>query len=115
MASSHARRSGLSEAQEQLGFDGESSADFLGSLSDAPFSPISPWNPQITRRQRVLLHMEPILRLYRQPGTRDDRHLLYDTLALIMKVFDTIIDQSGFGAEVTDDTVTEAVTVHPLF
>lgn len=99
----------MSDAQGHFGFDADSSSDFLGSLSDAPFSPISPWNPQITRRQRVLLHMEPILRLYRQPGTRDDRHLQYDTLALIMKVFDTIIDQSGFGAEVTDDTVTEAI------
>lgn len=53
--------------------------------------------------------MEPILRLYRQPGTRDDRHLQYDTLALIMKVFDTIIDQSGFGSDVTDATLTDAV------
>jgi hypothetical protein len=99
----------LSDDQGHFGFDADSSPDFLGALSDAPFSPVSPWNSQITRRQRVLLHMEPILRLYRQPGTRDDRHLQYDTLALIMKVFDTIIDQSGFGAEVTDDTVAEAI------
>ncbi len=56
--------------------------------------------------------MEPILRLYRQPGTRDERHLRYDSLALVMKVFDTIIDQSGFGSEVTDETV--IIAVKPL-
>ena len=80
----------------------------LGPLADAPFSSTRPWSQQLTRRQRVLLHMEPILRLYRQPGTRDDRHLQYDTLALIIKVFDSVIDQSGFGSEVTDETVLEA-------
>lgn len=99
----------LSDAQGQFVFDGNAAADYLGSLSDAPFLPASPWSGQITQRQRVLLHMEPILRLYRQPGTRDDRHLQYDTLAIIMKVFDAIIDQSGFGSEVTDATVTDAI------
>jgi hypothetical protein len=99
----------VDDAQGQLAFNGDSSADFLGALEEAPFSSTRPWSGQLTRRQRVLLHMEPILRLYRQPGTRDDRHLQYDTLAIIMKVFDAIIDQSGFGSEVTDASVTEAV------
>lgn len=67
------------------------------------------WSAQLTLRQRVLLHIEPILRLYRQPGTRDERHLRYDTLAVVMKVFDAIIDQSGFGSEVTSDSVAAAV------
>lgn len=93
--------------QGQFDFD-SGGRRLLESLTDAPFSPTRPWSQQLTRRQRVLLHIEPILRLYRQPGTRDDRHLQYDTLALIVKVFDTVIDQTGFGSEVTDETVLEA-------
>ncbi len=99
----------MDDGQGQFAFPSDSSGDFLGALTGAPFSPTSLWSGQLTQRQRVLLHMEPILRLYRQPGTRDDRHLQYDTLAIIMKVFDTIIDQSGFGSEVTDTSVTDSI------
>lgn len=66
------------------------------------------WGPHLTHRQRVLLYMEPLLRLYRQPGTRDERHLRYDTLSLAVKIFDVIIDQSGFGSEVTEESVVAA-------
>lgn len=98
----------LRGGQQEFDFNG-GAPEFFGALSSAPFSPTKPWNGHLTRRQRVLLHMEPILRLYRQPGTRDDRHLQYDTLALVMKIFDTIIDQGGFGSEVTEESVLDAV------
>ena len=97
----------MAPTQGTLAFD-DGDSRLLEQLADAPFSPAQPWSQQLTLRQRVLLHIEPILRLYRLPGTRDDRHLQYDTLALIMKVFDVVIDQSGFGSEVTDESVLEA-------
>ena len=75
-------------------------------------TPTQLWSPQLTQRQRVLLHMEPLLHLYQHAGTRDSRHLRYDTLSLVVKLFDAIIDQSGFGAEVTRESV--AAAVRPL-
>ena len=44
------------------------------------------------------------------PGrSRDDEELRYDPMCLTMKLFDVVIDQSGFGSEVVRQTVADAL------
>ena len=63
------------------------------------------WNPTLTDRQRVLLHTQPLLMLRHNWSLRDEECQRYDPLCLSMKLFDVVIDQSGFGHEVVRDTV----------
>ena len=66
------------------------------------------WSTSLSSRQRVLLHAQPIM-LMRHTWARDDDELRYDPLCLTMKLFDVIIDQSGFGNEVVRQTVGDAL------
>jgi hypothetical protein len=68
------------------------------------------WNPTLTDRQRVLLHTEPLLMLRHNWSLRDEECQRYDPLCLSMKLFDVVIDQSGFGNEVVRDTIQEQLT-----
>lgn len=70
------------------------------------------WNASLSSRQRVLLHAQPILMMRQHWTTRDDQEPGYDPLCLSMKLFDVVIDQSGFGNEVVRQTVADAL--HPL-
>jgi hypothetical protein len=66
------------------------------------------WSPTLTDRQRVLLHTHPLLLLRHHWLMREDEGSpSYDPLCLSMKLFDVVIDQSGFGSEVARDTIQE--------
>lgn len=67
------------------------------------------WNATLSSRQRVLLHAQPILMMRQRWGLRDDQDARYDPLCLSMKLFDVVIDQSGFGNEVVRQTVADAL------
>lgn len=71
-------------------------------LRPADSDPSSFWPASLTQRQRVLLHVLPLLNLKTGDALRDhDAH--YDTLSLVLKTFDVIIDHTGFGAQVDRD------------
>jgi hypothetical protein len=64
------------------------------------------WSPELTQRLRVLLHAYPILELRRWDALREDvdtRH--YDSVSLAMRVLDRIVESTGLGADVDQDTV----------
>jgi len=63
------------------------------------------WSATLTDRQRVLLHTQPLIMMRHNWLTRDDDLKPYDPLCLTMKVFEILIDQSGFGNEVTRETI----------
>jgi hypothetical protein len=67
------------------------------------------WSPVLTNRQRVLLHTQPLILMQHFPGSRDEDQQHYDVLCLTIKVFDVIIEQSGFGSEVVRDTIAESL------
>ena len=68
--------------------------------------PNSHWNSTLTDRQRVLLHTQPLMLMRYHWLTRDEDGLRYDPLCLSMKLFDVIIDQSGFGNDVVRESAT---------
>ncbi len=64
------------------------------------------WSLELTKRLRVLLHAEPILDLRRWDMLREDistQH--YDSVALAMRVLDRIVESTGLGADVDENTV----------
>lgn len=63
----------------------------------------SHWNPTLTDRQRVLLHTQPLMLMRYLWLQRNDERPAYDPLFLCMKLFEFIIDQSGFGNDVIRD------------
>ncbi len=63
------------------------------------------WTSTLTDRQRVLLHTQPLMMLRHNWSLRDEECQRYDPLCLSMKLFDVVIDHSGFGDEVVRDTV----------
>ncbi len=67
------------------------------------------WNSSLSSRQRVLLHAQPIMQMRQSWTSRDDEELRYDPMCLTMKLFDVVIDQSGFGSEVVRETVADAL------
>jgi hypothetical protein len=68
------------------------------------------WNPTLTDRQRVLLHTQPLLTMRHNWSLHEGEGQAYDPLCLSMKLFDVIIDQSGFGDEVTREMVFAELT-----
>jgi len=69
----------------------------------------SAWSATLSSRQRVLLHAQPILALRQNWGSRDDLEGIYDPLCLSLRVFDVVIDQSGFGNEVVRQTIADSL------
>ena len=67
------------------------------------------WSASLSSRQRVLLHAQPIIQMRQSWTGRDDEDLRYDPMCLTMKLFDVVIDQSGFGNEVVRETVADAL------
>lgn len=67
--------------------------------------PKSHWNPTLTDRQRVMLHTQPLILMRYHWLTREGDGQTYDPLCLSMKLFDVIIDQSGFGNDVVRESV----------
>jgi hypothetical protein len=67
------------------------------------------WNTTLSSRQRVLLHAQPLLLMRQNWTARDEQDAGYDPLCLSMKLFDVVIDQSGFGNEVVRQTVLDAL------
>lgn len=63
------------------------------------------WNSSLTERQRVLLHTQPLMAMRQSWLARDDGGQRYDPLCLCMKLFEVVIDQSGFGNDVVRDSV----------
>ena len=62
---------------------------------------LAAWSSTLHSRQRVLLHTQPLVTLQQKwkLGAGEQAH--YDALALSIKLFDSVIDGSGFGNEVT--------------
>lgn len=67
------------------------------------------WNTTLSSRQRVLLHAQPIMLMRQHWAMRDDHDSQYDPMCLSMKLFDVVIDQSGFGNEVVRQTIADAL------
>lgn len=63
------------------------------------------WNATLTERQRVLLHMQPLMTMRQAWLARDEDGQKYDPLCLCMKLFELAIDQSGFGNDVVRESV----------
>jgi tetratricopeptide (TPR) repeat protein len=72
-------------------------------------APTALWSATLSSRQRVLLHAQPILGMRQNWSARDGGESAYDPLCLSMKLFEVVIDQSGFGNEVVRQTVTDAL------
>lgn len=58
------------------------------------------WNPQLTRKLRVLLHAEPLLAIRRGDAFRDEEFRHYDFIVLALKVFDVIVERMGLEHEI---------------
>jgi hypothetical protein len=58
------------------------------------------WNPQLTRKLRVLLHAEPLLAIRRGDAFRDEEFRHYDFIVLALKVFDVIVERTGLEHEI---------------
>lgn len=58
------------------------------------------WNSSLTERQRVLLHTQPLMLMRYHWLQRTEEGPTYDPLFLCMRLFECIIDQSGFGNDV---------------
>ena len=67
------------------------------------------WSSTLHSRQRVLLHTQPLVTLQQKwkLGVAEQAH--YDALALSIKLFDSVIDGSGFGNEVTRETMLQSL------
>lgn len=74
-----------------------------------PAAPAALWSATLSSRQRVLLHAQPILGMRLNWSARDGEDSTYDPLCLSMKLFEVVIDQSGFGNEVVRQTVADAL------
>ena len=68
------------------------------------------WSTSLSSRQRVLLHAQPIMQMRQSWSGRDDKDRRYDPMCPTMKLFDVVIDQSGFGNEVVRETVADALS-----
>lgn len=66
--------------------------------------PVS-WNRMLTDRQRVLLHTQPLMLMRYHWLSRDDDGQRYDPLCLWIKLFEVVIDQTGFGNDVVRNSV----------
>jgi hypothetical protein len=58
------------------------------------------WNPQLTRKLRVLLHAEPLLAIRRGDAFRDEGFRHYDFIVLALKLFDVIVERMGLEHEI---------------
>ncbi len=67
-------------------------------------------NRTLTDRQRVLLHTQPLMLMRYHWLSRDDDGQRYDPLCLWIKLFEVVIDQSGFGNDVVRDSVARELT-----
>lgn len=74
--------------------------------------PPSAWSEEITHRQKVLLHAEPIFRLKIRGDARlTDEHELghYDSTALVFKIFDLVLETMGLESELDMGGLAHAV------
>ena len=62
------------------------------------------WSRTLTDRQRVLLHAQPLMLMRYNWLLREDDGQTYDPLCLWIKLFEVVIDQSGFGNDVERDS-----------
>lgn len=67
------------------------------------------WSSTLHSRQRVLMHTQPLVTLQQKWKQGTDEQTHYDALALSIKLFDAVIDGSGFGNEVTHDTMLQSL------
>jgi hypothetical protein len=70
------------------------------------------WQPQLTKRLRVLLHTTPLLQLRDWDALRNPETRHYDSIALAMRVLDHIVDSMGLGVDADNETVVR--TLQPL-
>lgn len=55
----------------------------------------SKWDPHLTEKTRVLLHVAPLIQLKRSGAFRDEPLRHYDGLALALKLFDVVAENMG--------------------
>lgn len=67
------------------------------------------WNPQLTRKLRVLLHAEPLLAIRRGNAFRDEEFRHYDFIVLALKVFDVIVERMGLEHEIDLDEMSRVL------
>ena len=76
-------------------FDDEVDAVRAPSAQALPAS-ATVWKASLTHRLRVLLHATPLFDLRAGDPKRDEQFRHYDSLALAVKLFDELIERSGF-------------------
>lgn len=70
----------------------------------------SDWSSDMTHRLRVLLHVDPLIRL-KQGDTRRDLELQhYDSLALAVRTMDLIVERMGFDEEINRERLIEELS-----
>ncbi len=72
--------------------------------------PIANWEKALTHRLRVLLHTGPLHDLRRGDSYRGEDLRHYDSLTLVIKVFDLIVDTMGLDREVNRARVAQALS-----
>lgn len=75
-------------------------ADLFSSAGVAGGRPTPIWNPQLTRKLRVLLHAEPLLAIRRGDAFRDEEFRHYDFIVLALRVFDVVVERMGLEHEI---------------
>jgi len=83
-------------------------------MTTPPSSAIGPtwWPAELTERQRVLLHAQPLFDQRRNDGIQPEESRHYDSLALALRVLELVLEPSGLEDTVTAASVREALTPH---
>jgi hypothetical protein len=101
----HIRRSPIVPDHNPARFNGRKNerADLFTAASAGGGRQQPIWNPQLTRKLRVLLHAEPLLAIRRGDAFRDEEFRHYDFIVLALKVFDVIVERMGLEHEIDLD------------
>src|SRR5437016_3401782 len=68
------------------------------------------WSSDMTHRLRVLLHVDPLIRLKQGDVRRDEGLQHYDSLTLAVRTIDLIVDRMGFDEEINRDRLIEELS-----
>lgn len=82
----------------------------ISAESIHPIIERSDWSSDMTHRLRVLLHVDPLIRLKHGDARRDPELQHYDSLALAVRTIDLIVERMGFDEEINRDRLIEELS-----
>lgn len=88
----------------------EAAGGEAGTSAASWIDPITGWRPDLTRRLRVLLHAEPLLTLRANDGRVAEEIKHYDSLTLVFRLFDLLIEHTGIDVGLSAPDVRAALT-----